>query len=85
MGPPASASGPTWPMQAPVETPEKRASVTQRDVLADAEVLQRRGHLVDLLHARAHRAAADEHHHVAGADAIVALALDRGDRGALAW
>ena len=26
-GPPASASGPTWPMQAPVETPEKRASV----------------------------------------------------------
>ena len=28
MGPPASASGPTWPMQAPVETPEKRASVS---------------------------------------------------------
>ena len=27
MGPPASASGPTWPMHAPVETPEKRASV----------------------------------------------------------
>ena len=27
IGPPASASGPTWPMQAPVETPEKRASV----------------------------------------------------------
>ena len=27
MGPPASASGLTWPMQAPVETPEKRASV----------------------------------------------------------
>ena len=27
IGPPASASGPTWPMQAPVETPENRASV----------------------------------------------------------
>ena len=26
-GPPASASGPTWPMQAPVQTPLKRASV----------------------------------------------------------
>ena len=28
IGPPARASGPTWPMQAPVETPEKRASVS---------------------------------------------------------
>ena len=28
IGPPASASGPTWPMHAPVETPEKRASVS---------------------------------------------------------
>ena len=27
IGPPASASGPTWPMQAPVDTPENRASV----------------------------------------------------------
>ena len=27
IGPPASASGPTWPMHAPVETPENRASV----------------------------------------------------------
>ena len=27
IGPPARASGPTWPMQAPVDTPEKRASV----------------------------------------------------------
>ena len=27
IGPPARASGPTWPMQAPVETPENRASV----------------------------------------------------------
>ena len=33
IGPPASASGPTWPMQAPVETPEKRASVTIGTVL----------------------------------------------------
>ena len=33
MGPPASASGPTWPMQAPVETPEKRASVTSATCL----------------------------------------------------
>ena len=33
IGPPASASGPTWPMQAPVETPENRASVTIATVL----------------------------------------------------
>ena len=34
IGPPASASGPTWPMQAPVDTPEKRASVTTATRLA---------------------------------------------------
>ena len=28
IGPPASASGDTWPIQAPVDTPLKRASVT---------------------------------------------------------
>jgi hypothetical protein len=33
IGPPASASGPTWPMHAPVETPEKRASVISVIVL----------------------------------------------------
>ncbi len=37
MGPPASASGETWPMQAPVETPLKRASVMHRHVLAEGE------------------------------------------------
>ena len=34
--------GETWPMQAPVETPLKRASVSTRDVLAERQVLERR-------------------------------------------
>ena len=56
----------------------------ERDLLADVEVLQGGGHLVDLLHARAHRTAADEHHHLVGEDAVVAVALDGGNRRALA-
>ena len=64
IGPPASASGPTWPMQAPVETPEKRASVRRRRACRTAGA-QRRRDLVGLLHAGADRPAADEHEHVA--------------------
>ena len=79
IGPPASASGPTWPMHAPVETPEKRASVSTATCLPKLQVLQRRGDLIDLLHARSHRAAADQHQHVARLDAIGAVALDRRD------
>ena len=43
------------------------------DVLAERQVLERRGDLVDLLHARAQRPAADQHEDVAG--------LDRSRRG----
>jgi hypothetical protein len=39
IGPPASPSGPTWPMQAPVDTPEKRASVTSATVVANGSCL----------------------------------------------
>ena len=65
IGPPASASGPTWPMQAPVETPEKRASVSTATCLPNVRYLSARGELVDLLHPGAHRPAADQHEHVA--------------------
>ena len=58
----------------------------ERDWLADVEVLERRGDLVGLLHAGADRAAADEHHHRRPAWMRSSpLALDRGDRRALAW
>ena len=57
-------------MQAPVETPLNRASVMHGDVLAEVEVLQRGGELVGLLHAGAHRPAADQHEHIAGLDAL---------------
>ena len=63
-------------MQAPVDTPLKRASVSERHVLAEVEVLQRGRELVRLLHAGAHRAAADEHQDVACLDLP---ALDRRD------
>ena len=39
IGPPASASGPTWPMQAPVDTPEKRASVSTGTCLPQGRCL----------------------------------------------
>ena len=57
IGPPASASGPTWPMQAPVETPEKRASVTSATCLAPRDELERRRELVGLFHPGAERPA----------------------------
>src|SRR5712691_3117642 len=70
MGPPASASGPTWPTRAfPASPPQ---------------MPERGGDLVDLLHPRAHRAAADEHHDVAGLEALGPAALDGGDGVALA-
>ena len=52
-------------MQAPVETPLNRASVTTATCLPSGSVLQRPGELIRFLHAGAHRAAADEHEHVA--------------------
>ncbi len=79
MGPPARASGPMWPMQAPVETPEKRASVRTATCFPQSEVFQGAGDLVDFFHARAHRAAADEDDDVVGFDLAV---LDGGDGGA---
>ena len=83
-GPPASASGPTWPMHGPVETPEKRASVTSGDVAcAQVQVLERGRHLVRLLHAGAERAAAAQDDDVARLDRVRALALDGRDGGAL--
>ena len=66
IGPPASASGPTWPMHAPVETPENRASVSTATCLPKLRCFRARRDLVDLLHAGAHRPAADQHQHVAG-------------------
>src|SRR5438270_1956308 len=44
---------------------------------------QSRGDLVDLFHARPHRAATDQDNHVAWPDRILALPLDRGDGLAL--
>src|SRR5262249_3165039 len=55
-----------------------------RDVLAEAQVLQRRRDLVDLLHAAAHRPAADEDQHVARLERVGAVAFDRADRRPLA-
>src|SRR5262245_51915237 len=54
------------------------------DVLAEAEMLERRGDLVDLLHPRPHRAAADQHEYIAGFQAVVAVALDGLDGCVLA-
>src|SRR5205807_9413558 len=54
-----------------------------RHLLAPRQVLQRRGDLLDLFHARAERAAADEDHDVARLDPARPLALDGGDRRAL--
>src|SRR5262249_14434500 len=54
------------------------------DVLAEAEVLERGSDLVDLLHPRPHRSAADQHEDVAGLQALVAVTLDCLDRGVLA-
>ena len=45
------------------------------DLLAEREVLQGRGDLVDLLHARPHRAAADQDQDVAGLDRPVPCPL----------
>ena len=69
MGPPASASGVTWPMQAPVETPLKRASVITATCLPKSQVAQGGGDLIGLFHARAHGAAAHQHEDVARLDA----------------
>src|SRR5437867_840001 len=54
------------------------------DVLAPRQMAERGGDLVDLLHARAHRAAADEYHDVACLQRPRPAALDGGDRVALA-
>ena len=71
-------------MQAPVETPEKRASVTSATSPAERQELERRRQLVGLLHPGAERAAAGEDDHVARLDRLAARALDRGDRVPLA-
>ena len=71
-------------MQAPVETPENRASVRTATCLPNERCFERRGDLVDLLHARPHRAAADQDQHVARPDRPIALPFDRGDGVALA-
>ena len=55
-----------------------------RDVLAPGQVLERGGDLVDLLHARAQRPAADQHEDVARPGRAPALALDGRDGVALA-
>ena len=65
MGPPARPSGPMWPMQAPVETPEKRASVSSATCLPNGRCLQRAGHLIGFLHAGAQRPNARQDQHVA--------------------
>ena len=70
-------------MHAPVETPLNRASVSTATCLPKSQILERRGDLVGLLHARAHRPAADQHEHVAGLDPS-GPALDRRDRRRLA-
>ena len=62
-------------MQAPVETPENRASVTTATCLPKSRCLQRTGDLVDLFHAGAHRPAADQHDDVAGLDAPAMLLM----------
>ena len=64
-------------MHAPVETPLKRASVRTATCLPNGRYLSARRELIGLLHARAHRPAADQHEHVAG---VNASRLDRGDR-----
>src|SRR4029079_7877535 len=56
----------------------------QRDSLADVEVLERGGDLVNLFHARAERATSGQHDHFAGADAVLAAALDGRNRRAFA-
>src|SRR5260370_21438969 len=53
-------------------------------MLAEAQVLQRRGDLVNLLHAGAHWPAADQLHYIAGPDAISTAALDCCDGRLLA-
>src|SRR5205085_2847082 len=51
-----------------------------RYVLAEGQMLEGGGDLVDLFHSRAQRRPADQHEHVARLDAIRSPALDRGDR-----
>ena len=75
IGPPASASGDTCPMQAPVDTPLNRASVNSATC---CRTRGRRGRqLIRFLHPGAERPAADEDEHVARLNAPV---LDRGNR-----
>ena len=65
IGPPASASGRNVAdAGAGGDAAETRVG-EHRDVLAEIQMLQRGGDLIDLLHARAHRAAADQHDDVA--------------------
>ena len=45
----------------------------QRDVFPERQVFERAGDLIGFLHARAHRADAREHQHIAGLDTVLAL------------
>ena len=54
------------------------------DVLAERQVLERGGDLIDLLHARPHRAATHQDKHITGLDRSAGGPFDRGDRLALA-
>ena len=71
-------------MHAPVETPENRASVTTAICLPKERCFKRRRDLIDLFHARPHRAAADQDEDVAGLERVRPLPFDGGDRVALA-
>ena len=83
IGPPASASGADV-ADARARRDAREARVGEHgDVLAERQVLQRGRDLVDLLHARAQRPAADQHQDVARLDALRPRALDRRDRRAL--
>ena len=72
MGPPAAASGLTWPMDAPRVAPEKRPSVMQGHALAQAHAADGGGGVEHLPHAGAALGplVADDHH-VAGHDLAV--------------
>ena len=82
IGPPAAASGATWPAIRPRVAPEKRPSVTSATESPRPAPMMRRRHAEHLAHARpALRALVADHHDVAGDDAP---ALDRREGGLLA-
>ena len=80
MGPPARASGPTCPMQAPVLTPENRASVRIVTCLPHFDEFQGGSQLVGFFHAGSDRARNPSSTNVAGRDPRpFSLPFDRGD------